>query len=94
MIFIFYNDTISLITLAFAKIIGRYIMIKIHLSRLLGEKRWSQADLARRTGIRPNTINELYHELSDRVNLEHISKICEVLECDLHSLLEYVPKNS
>ena len=46
-------------------------MIKILLSKKLGELRLTQADLARATGIRPNTINELYHELADRVNLEH-----------------------
>lgn len=34
-------------------------MIRIRLSTLLGEKRWTQADIARRTSIRPNTINEL-----------------------------------
>ncbi|MEG0378133.1 MAG: XRE family transcriptional regulator, partial [Eubacterium sp.] len=31
-------------------------MIKVRLSVLLGEKRISQAELARRAGIRPNTI--------------------------------------
>ncbi|WP_242655023.1 helix-turn-helix domain-containing protein, partial [Subdoligranulum variabile] len=35
-------------------------MIKNHLSRLLGEKRWSQARLARETGIRPSTICAYY----------------------------------
>ena len=36
-------------------------MIKILLSTRLGERRWTQADLARMTGIRPSTINDLYH---------------------------------
>ena len=31
-------------------------MIRVLLSRKLGELRWTQADLARKTGIRPNTI--------------------------------------
>ncbi len=66
-------------------------MIRIRLSTLLGERRWTQADLARRTGIRPNTINELYHDFADRVNLEQIDKICDVLECDLSDLLERIP---
>ena len=51
-------------------------MIKILLSKKLGELRLTQADLARATGIRPNTINELYHELAERVNLEHLDLIC------------------
>ena len=66
-------------------------MIRIRLSILLGEKRWTQADLARRTGIRANTINDLYHELATRVTLEHLDKICEVLGCDLCDLIKYVP---
>ena len=66
-------------------------MIKILLSTKLGEIRWTQADLARATGIRPNTINELYHELVDRVNLEHLDLICEALGCELSDLIERVP---
>lgn len=66
-------------------------MIRIRLSTLLGERRMTQADLARRTGIRPATINEMYHELVDRVNLEHLDKICEVLDCDLSELIIYEP---
>ena len=56
-------------------------MIRILLSTRLGEIRWTQADLARATGIRPNTINELYHELVDRVNLEHLDLICDPPKC-------------
>jgi putative transcriptional regulator len=61
--------------------------IRILLSARLGEIRMTQADLARKTGIRPTTINEMYHELSDRVNLRHLEKICEVLDCDLSGIL-------
>ena len=57
-------------------------MIRIMLSKKLGELRWTQADLARATGIRPSTINEYYHEFAERVNLEHLDLInalfCEV----------------
>ena len=66
-------------------------MIKIHLSKILGEKRWTQAKLARLTGIRPATINEIYNELAERINLEHLDRICEVLECDISDLVEYRP---
>lgn len=62
-------------------------MIRILLSSKLGEKRWTQADLARATGIRPNTINDLYHELTERVNLEQIDLICDALGCELEELL-------
>jgi putative transcriptional regulator len=66
-------------------------MIKIYLSRLLGEKRITQAELSRKTKIRAATINEIYHELCDRVNLEHLDLICKALDCKLSDLIDYVP---
>lgn len=66
-------------------------MIKILLSQKLGELRWAQADLARATGIRPNTIGEIYNEFATRVNLEHLNLICEALNCSLDEILVYVP---
>ena len=66
-------------------------MIKILLSRKLGELRWTQADLARKTGIRPSTNSEMYHELIDRVNLEHLDLICEALGCELTDLIVRTP---
>ena len=66
-------------------------MVRILLSRKLGELRWTQADLARATGIRPNTINEYYHELSERINLEHLDLICTALNCDIGDILIRIP---
>ncbi len=62
-------------------------MIRILLSTRLGERRWTQSDLARKTGIRAATINELYHEMVERVNLEHLDLICEALDCDVSDIL-------
>lgn len=62
-------------------------MIRILLSTRLGERRWTQADLARATGIRPSTINDLYHEIAERVNLEHLDLICEALDCELSEII-------
>ena len=66
-------------------------MIKIHLSKLLGERRMTQAELANKTNIRPATINEMYHELVERVNLDYLSRICQVLNIKIEDLLEYIP---
>lgn len=63
-------------------------MIRIHLSKLLGEKRITQAELAKRTRIRPSTINEIYWELIERINLEHIDLICKELDCDIQDFIE------
>ena len=69
-------------------------MIRIKLSAKLGELRWSQADLARATKIRPNTINEIYNCLCERINLDHLDLICEALDCDLSDILEYIPNKT
>jgi len=66
-------------------------MIKVHLSRKLGELRWSQAMLARVTGIRPTTISELYNEMADRINFEHLNQICKALDCNTIDIIEYIP---
>lgn len=66
-------------------------MIRILLSTRLGELRWTQADLARKTGIRPSTINDLYHDLAERINLEHLDLICEALDCDISDIIVRIP---
>lgn len=43
---------------------------------------------AKKTGIRPNTINELYWKLVDRINLNHIELICKTLHCKVEELIE------
>lgn len=68
-------------------------MIRILLSTRLGERRWTQADLARATGIRPSTINDLYHEMTERINLEHLDLICEALDCELSDLITREPNS-
>lgn len=69
-------------------------MIRILLFSRLGDRKWTQADLARKTGIRPTTINELYHEMVDRVNLDHLDLICEALDCSLDELIVRVPNKT
>lgn len=69
-------------------------MVRILLSTLLGERRWTQADLSRATGIRAATINEYYHELAERVSLRHLELICKELDCGLSDLLVLVPDDA
>ena len=66
-------------------------MIKNHLSRLLGERRLNQTDLKRRTGIRANTICDLYNELAAGITFENLERICVALDCDISDLLELRP---
>jgi len=62
-------------------------MIRILLSTRLGERRWTQAKLAQKTGIRKATINEIYNELTDKIRLSDLDKICCVLECEIVDIL-------
>jgi putative transcriptional regulator len=64
--------------------------IRILLSTRLGERRWSQADLARSTGIRPTTIGDLYNEFAERINLDHLDLICEALKYDVTDIIQRV----
>ena len=66
-------------------------MIRILLSTLLGARRWTQADLSRMTGIRPNTISDWYNEMTERISLDQLDLICEALECSPHELIVREP---
>lgn len=68
-------------------------MVKNHLSKLLGERRYSQAELARVTGIRPGTVSELFRDQADRISFDHLNKICEALDCSVADVFEYIPDN-
>ncbi len=45
------------------------------------------------TGIRPTTISEIYNEVVERLNVEHLDRICEALDCDIGDLIEYIPNS-
>lgn len=66
-------------------------MIINHLSRILGERRWTQLRLSQETGIRPTTISNLYNEVAERIGFDQLDRICEALDCTLDELLEYIP---
>jgi len=66
-------------------------MIKIILSRKLGELRLKQADLQRATGIRPSTISDWYNDVKYTIDLEHLDAFCEALDCDISDILVREP---
>ena len=66
-------------------------MIVCKLSRVMGDKRWNQKQLAKATGIRPNAINALYHGYAKRISLEHLEKICKALDCKLGDIIVEIP---
>ncbi|MEC0167490.1 helix-turn-helix transcriptional regulator [Paenibacillus graminis] len=65
-------------------------MIKIHLSRLMGEKRINIADLSRMTGLHRNGITKLYNEDTDGVKFPTLDLICKALNCKVGDIIEYI----
>ncbi len=66
-------------------------MIRCHLSRLMGERKMKVVDVARLTGLHRNTITLLYNETATRVDLEAISKLCDLFNVTVAELFEYEP---
>ncbi len=68
-------------------------MLKIHLSRLMGERRLKISDVSRLTGIDRGTITRLYQETALRVELDTLDQLCRVLDCGVGDVLEYIPES-
>ena len=66
-------------------------MIKIHLSRIMGEKRLTISDVARDTGVDRGTITRLYHENAERIELSVLNDLCGYLGCEIDGLIQYIP---
>lgn len=65
-------------------------MIKISLRKLLADCGMTQAELAARTGIRPSTICDICGNSCTFLKLEHIDKICSVLNCEIQDLISFI----
>ena len=63
-------------------------MVVIQLAKLLDAKHISRAEFAKRTEIRPSTISDLCNNKSSFIKLEHISRICNELLCDIGDLIK------
>lgn len=63
-------------------------MIKIHLSRIMGEQKLKISDVASMTGLHRNGITKLYNEETNGIKFETLEKLCTALNCDISDLLE------
>jgi putative transcriptional regulator len=68
--------------------------VKCNLSGILGTKRISQREIARRTGLNSVTVNSIYNDRWKQISREAIDKLCKELDCKVSDLLEYVPEES
>lgn len=68
-------------------------MIKLKLSDLLGKHKMTQKALAEKTGIRPGTVSKMYYEEIKRIDIMHLDSICDLFDCSLSELIEFVPED-
>jgi putative transcriptional regulator len=66
-------------------------VIIIKLAELMGKHKVNQKNVSDATGIRPNTISQLWHGTSKRLEVDQINKLCAYLNCQPGDLLEYIP---
>lgn len=67
-------------------------MIKIKLCELMGREKMTRKKLSELTGIRPNTIGDLYKEDVKKIDIQILDKICSVFNCSISDVLEYIPE--
>jgi len=66
--------------------------IRVRLRELLEKRGMAQTELQARTGLGYSTINALYHGKTERVEFATLEALCDVLDCEVGDLIEYVPE--
>lgn len=61
------------------------------LWKVLEEKNMTKEDLKKATGMSSATIAKLAK--NETINMKSLEKICEVLECDIEDVIEFISKN-
>ena len=62
-----------------------------NLWKVLEAKNMTKKDLKKATGMSSATIAKLGK--NETINMKSLEKICEVLECDIEDVIEYIPEN-
>lgn len=64
-------------------------MVRVKLSRIMGDRRKNIQKVAEETGLSRNTISMLYNEKAKRIDFQTLDKLCECLNCDVADIIEY-----
>jgi len=64
-------------------------MLVNRFSRLCGERRVSVKDVAEATGLHRNTLYDLYHDRSTRIDLGTLDKLCDYFGVETQQVLEW-----
>lgn len=62
-----------------------------NLWKVLESKDMTKEDLKNATGMSSATIAKLGK--NERINMKSLEKICEVLECDIGDVIEFIPED-
>lgn len=68
-------------------------MITLTLDKLLSEKHITRYELAKRTGIKFQIIDNYYKNRVVRYDSYVLDKICSALDCDISDIIEYKNDN-
>lgn len=68
-------------------------MIRICLDRTLEQLGMTRYELAKKTGISYPIIDKYYKDKITRYDRNVLLRICQVLNCDLNGVLEWVEEN-
>lgn len=64
-------------------------MIRIKLDKTLESKDMSRYELAKKTGIQYQIIDNYYKNKVKRYDSYVLDRICDALQCDISDLIEY-----
>lgn len=63
--------------------------VKIHLGKLLADRRMTSEELAEKVGIHPNNLSKLRTGEVAFIRLETLAKLCRALQCQPGDLLTF-----
>lgn len=70
---------------------AEYGTIHIKLSEIMKAKNVSMNQLSFRTEMQRTQLRNYRDNKIQRLDIDILKRICYVLECDLHDLIEYIP---
>lgn len=65
--------------------------IRIHLAEIMNKKRISMNQLSFRAEMQRTQLRNYRDNKVQRLDIDILKRLCYVLECDLHDLIEYCP---
>ena len=70
---------------------AEYGEIRIHLAEIMQAKNVSMNQLSFRTEMQRTQLRNYRDNKIQRLDIDILKRLCYVLECNLHDLIEYIP---